>query len=238
MPAITSYQKCNPGHLDHAGMVGYTHLKDGDAASGSLVWLPAASTRIVVMEISEPGEYALLGLLWDAPRHGYELHRAFAADQELGTICRLEQSQLYAFLKKLEHLGYLEGYLEPQEGRPPRRIFRLTEAGGQVLRRWIEAPVPRPREVRLQFLLKLYFARQFGQDLVLNLISRQIEACQAFLKQMEKPEPAHAGPAPGSPKAIPFQDFRLTVHQARIRQIEATIGWLGELREQAQATTH
>ena len=29
------------------------------------------------MEISEPGEYALLGLLWDAPRHGYELHRAF-----------------------------------------------------------------------------------------------------------------------------------------------------------------
>ena len=191
------------------------------------------------MEISEPGEYALLGLLWDAPRHGYELHRTFAADQELGTICRLEQSQLYAFLKKLEHLGYLEGYLEPQEGRPPRRVFRLTEAGRQVLRRWLETPVPRPREVRLQFLLKLYFARQFGADLVLNLITRQIEVCQAFLKQMDGvQQPAHAGAAPGHKETIPFQDFRLTVHQARIRQIEATIGWLVELREQTQALTH
>lgn len=189
------------------------------------------------MEISEPGEYALLGLLWDAPRHGYELHRAFATDQELGTICRLEQSQLYAFLKKLEHLGYLEGYLEPQEGRPPRRVFRLTEPGRQVFRRWIEAPVPRPREVRLQFLLKLYFARHFGQDLVLHLITRQIEACQTFLKQMDKAqEPARAGAETDPKELIPFQDFRFTVHQARIRQIEATIGWLAELRQQAQAT--
>ena len=191
------------------------------------------------MEISEPGEYALLGLLWDAPRHGYELHRAFAADQELGTICRLEQSQLYAFLKKLEHLGYLEGYMEPQEGRPPRRVLRLTETGRQVFHRWIEAPVPRPREVRLQFLLKLYFARHFGQDLVLNLITHQIEACQTFLKQMGGPQqPAHAAPGAGPQARVPFQDFRFTVHQARIRQIEATIGWLAELREQAQAMTH
>lgn len=190
------------------------------------------------MEISEPGEYALLGLLWDAPRHGYELHRAFAADQELGTVCRLEQSQLYAFLKKLEHLGYLEGYLEPQEGRPPRRVLRITDTGRQVFRRWIEAPVPRPREVRLQFLLKLYFARQFGHDLVLHLITRQIEACQTFLKQIDKGrQPASAGPAPDKKQPMPFQDFRFTVHQARIRQIEATIGWLVELREQAQVTT-
>ncbi|HEY7358214.1 MAG TPA: PadR family transcriptional regulator, partial [Ktedonobacterales bacterium] len=137
------------------------------------------------MEISEPAEYALLGLLWDGPRHGYELHRAFAADQELGAICRLEQSQLYAFLKKLEHLGYLESTLEPQEGRPPRRVVGLTRAGRATFRQWIEAPVPRPREVRLLFLLKLYFARAFGAETILTLITRQIEACQVFLKKLQ-----------------------------------------------------
>jgi PadR family transcriptional regulator AphA len=188
------------------------------------------------MEISEPAEYALLGLLWDGPRHGYELHRAFAADQELGAICRLEQSQLYAFLKKLEQLGYLEGTLEPQEGRPPRRVLGLTKSGRQAFRQWIEAPVPRPREVRLPFLLKLYFARRFGTDVILSLITGQIGACEAFLGRLRATPgntPGAGAPDPASSRQ--FQDFRAIVHQARIRQIEATISWLVELREQAEA---
>lgn len=188
------------------------------------------------MEISEPAEYALLGLLWDEPRHGYELHRAFASDQELGAICRLEQSQLYAFLKKLEHLGYLESTLEPQEGRPPRRLVGLTRKGRQIFRQWIEAPVPRPREVRLLFLLKLYFARAFGTATILNLITRQIEACEAFLKKLQEGPPGAAGSGSTDVNSsAALQDFRVIVHQARIRQIEATIGWLAELQGQAAA---
>ncbi len=190
------------------------------------------------MEISEPAEYALLGLLWNGPRHGYELHRAFAADQELGTICRLEQSQLYAFLKKLEHLGYLESTLEPQEGRPPRRVVGLTRAGRTTFRQWIEAPAPRPREVRLLFLLKLYFARAFGVETIHTLITRQIEACQDFLKKLQDAPPF--APGERGHETLPaesLQDFRVIVHQSRIRQIEATIGWLAELQTQAQAIT-
>jgi PadR family transcriptional regulator, regulatory protein AphA len=187
------------------------------------------------MEISEPAEYALLGLLWNEPRHGYELHRAFASDQELGAICRLEQSQLYAFLKKLEHLGYLESTLEPQEGRPPRRLVGLTRKGRQIFRQWIEAPVPRPRDVRLPFLLKLYFARAFGTETILNLITRQIEACEAFLKKLQEGPPGAEGGSADVNSSAALQDFRIIVHQARIRQIEATIGWLAELQGQAGA---
>jgi DNA-binding PadR family transcriptional regulator len=188
------------------------------------------------MEISEPAEYALLGLLWDGPQHGYELHRAFTGDHELGDICRLEQSQLYAFLKKLEHLGYLESTLEPQEGRPPRRVVGLTTRGRTVFRQWIEAPVPRPRDVRLPFLLKLYFARSFGTQTILTLITRQIEACQVFVQRLQEGAPELAEKMAGSvPPNEAFKDFRVIVHQARIRQIEATIGWLQELQGQAEA---
>ena len=185
------------------------------------------------MEISEPAEYALLGLLWDGPRHGYELHRAFGTDQELGSICHLEQSQLYAFLKKLEHLGYLESTLEPQEGRPPRRVVGLSAKGRHTFRQWIEAPVPRPREVRLLFLLKLYFARTFGKETVLALIRRQIEACQDFLKKID--DGVHLTKGQMTASGEELQDFRVIVHLARIRQIEATIGWLEELQGQADA---
>jgi PadR family transcriptional regulator, regulatory protein AphA len=188
------------------------------------------------MDMSEPAEYALLGLLWDGPRHGYELHHAFAPDQELGAICHLELSQLYAFLKKLEALGYLESTLEPQEGRPPRRMVGLTRTGRHLFRQWVQAPVPRPREVRLLFLLKLYFARTFGTATTLTLITRQIEACAAFLTKLQEGPPEASSEDSFALKASPaFQDFRTIVHQARIRQIEATIGWLTALQDQAEA---
>lgn len=189
------------------------------------------------MELSEPAEYALLGLLWNDPQHGYELHRAFAPDQELGVICHLELSQLYAFLKKLESLGYLESTMEPQEGRPPRRMVGLTKTGRHVFRQWVEAPVPRPREIRLHFLLKLYFARTFGTEAIRTLIARQIEACTVFLKKLQEEEPSGAEhkSSSGSIAKGGHQDFRLIVHQTRMRQIEATIGWLQELQGQAEA---
>jgi DNA-binding PadR family transcriptional regulator len=188
------------------------------------------------MQISEPGEYALLGLLWKGAQHGYELAHAFTPDQELGTICRLEQSQLYAFLKKLEHLGYLAGTLEAQEGRPARRILALTPSGQSEFRRWIESPVLKPREVRLQFLLKLYFAREFGEETIARLITRQIAACEQFIRKLQEAARRQAStPASASAAQVPSYDFRAIIQQARIHQIEATIAWLSELREQAGA---
>jgi DNA-binding PadR family transcriptional regulator len=66
------------------------------------------------MQISEPAEYIILGLLHDQPMHGYEMFQQFESGT-LGEIVHLEMSQMYAFLKKLEQLGYIEAELESQE---------------------------------------------------------------------------------------------------------------------------
>src|SRR5581483_11049733 len=59
------------------------------------------------MQISEPAEYAILGLLAEQPMHGYELFQRFQSEV-LGQIVHIEMSQLYAFLKKLERLALVE----------------------------------------------------------------------------------------------------------------------------------
>jgi hypothetical protein len=46
---------------------------------------------------------------------------------------------------------------------------------------WVREPVDRSREVRLDFLIKLYFARQLGPDDVSALIGQQLEICRSTL---------------------------------------------------------
>ncbi|HEX2910370.1 MAG TPA: PadR family transcriptional regulator [Chloroflexia bacterium] len=133
-----------------------------------------------------PTEYALLGLLLDGPKHGYELARRFSPETALGEICHLEMSMLYALLKKQEKVGHIEAELESQGARPPKRIFHLSHLGRAAFMEWVRTPVGRTREIRLDFLVKLYFARQLGDDDVLALIDRQLEVCTALLDRLQR----------------------------------------------------
>src|SRR5438105_12278170 len=106
------------------------------------------------MQISEPAEYAILGLLESQPMHGYDMFHQFK-NGTLGQIIHLEMSQMYAFLKKLERLRYIEAQLERQGSRPPRRVFHLTSLGRSTFFQWLTEPVNRPHEIRILFLIKL-----------------------------------------------------------------------------------
>jgi DNA-binding PadR family transcriptional regulator len=142
------------------------------------------------MQISEPAEYAILGLLKDRPMHGYELFQFFA-DGTLGQIVHLEMSQMYAFLKKLERLNYISAQLEPQGARPPRKIFHLTETGQETFFSWLTLPVEKPRDIRILFLIKLYFIQRFLPEQTDHLIEQQLQACRRFLSHLEAQQQAN-----------------------------------------------
>ena len=174
------------------------------------------------MQISEPAEYAILGLLERQPMHGYEMFQQFQSGI-LGQIVHLEMSQMYAFLKKLERLGYIEAELETQGVRPPRKIFHLTEQGRATFHAWLTTPVERPREIRLLFLIKLYFAQSLIPDQLPRLIDLEVAACQKFLAHLEAqrlPETQSSDTA--------FLDH--VVLRSRIHQTRALLDWLRELQ--------
>ncbi|MDL1924869.1 PadR family transcriptional regulator [Anaerolineae bacterium AMX1] len=83
-------------------------------------------------------EMALLGLLYRAPAHGYDLHRKVAAD--LGQVWHLSQSQAYAILKRLEKRGDISGEEIPQEKLPPRLLLKMTGQGRARFLGWLETP--------------------------------------------------------------------------------------------------
>jgi PadR family transcriptional regulator, regulatory protein AphA len=193
------------------------------------------------MHVSEPSEYAILGLLEGQPMHGYEMFQQFESGT-LGEIVHLEMSQMYAFLKKLERLHYIESQLELQGTKPPRKVFHLTAAGRETFFQWLTQPVEKPREVRILFLIKLYFVRRFLPEQTRPLIDRQIIACQQFLEHLEArqhaetlaAETVEAGRedegANGGNSDTTFFDH--VVLRGRIYQTRSLLDWLGELQRE------
>lgn len=107
-------------------------------------------------------EDALLGLLHEGPRHGYDLASHFAEGGDLAAVGRLGKSQLYALLKALEEHGLARATLREGDGGPARRVFQVTEPGRKRFAEWVHRPVDSVRGLRVEFLLKLYFLARLG----------------------------------------------------------------------------
>ena len=175
-----------------------------------------------------PAAHAILGLL-EVERgtgHGYDLARHFAEDQPLGAVIHLEPGMLYHHLKKLHRAGWADRSLEQRGTRPPRQIYRITASGRDELRRWLSEPVTRTREIRLEFLVKLYLARRLDHALAHQLIAEQRDTCG----RLEAALTAQIAALP-SGNDDPFQDetFTRLVLDLRLTQTRAAMAWLARV---------
>jgi PadR family transcriptional regulator AphA len=164
-----------------------------------------------------PAEHAMLGLVFLGPRHGYEIAAHFGAEGDLGMVCQLPMSLLYAQLKRLESLGYIGGTTEMQTNRPPRRVYHITAEGEAEFWRWLDQPVGRIRDIRLDFLLKLFFSSRIPAHDTDDLLRRQVAACRDYLVTLEDRQ-----------ARTPPDTFAHLVNQSRLTAARGTIAWLSD----------
>ncbi len=102
----------------------------------------------------------LLALLAEGTAHGYELKHA--VEQTFGDAWPpLNIGQIYTTLGRLERDGLVVSSHVQQAGRPDKRVYELTDAGRDEVRRWLEEPVTGPR-LKDEFFTKLVLARLPG----------------------------------------------------------------------------
>jgi PadR family transcriptional regulator PadR len=71
------------------------------------------------------------------PLYGYQIAKRL---EEAGEgVLAGKQSALYPVLRNLEGAGLLVSEVEPSVSGPPRRYYRITKFGREVLREWIAA---------------------------------------------------------------------------------------------------
>jgi DNA-binding PadR family transcriptional regulator len=168
------------------------------------------------MPDEHPHEHIILGLLVATDMHGYEIYQSLSHD--LSHAWYVGLSQVYALLKRLEHHGKVTSELQPQENRPARKVYCITPEGRRAFHNWVYAPVTRIRDLRLEFLTKLFFICYLALPDAEGLLSSQATVCRNRLRGLQ---------AQLHRTENPFD--RLVCH-FRISQIESIINWLDHTR--------
>ena len=104
------------------------------------------------------GELAIIGLVAEGPRHGYQVEQDIAA-RGMREWTEIGFSSIYYILNKLESAGWLESRLaedaQPGKRGPARKVYALTDSGWGVYRAAVRERLAHPRPRSADFALGL-----------------------------------------------------------------------------------
>ena len=100
--------------------------------------------------------FALLGLIWQEPRSGYDLRKFFSSTPMISFSD--SPGAIYPALRRLEQRGLVRGHIEKERQSRHRKVFQLTALGRAKFRRWQAQPVTRNDVIRHLDALMLRFA--------------------------------------------------------------------------------
>lgn len=143
--------------------------------------------------------YALLGLLHQEPRSGYDLRKIFETTPM--AHCSSSPGAIYPALRRLDEQGLIRGRVDREQSLRPRQIFRPTAAGKAALRTWLASSVQRDDviwhvdELMLRFAFHSFLDSNAATHEFLDGFRRELDGyvveLQGQLKMMPPDVPIH-----------------------------------------------
>jgi DNA-binding PadR family transcriptional regulator len=121
--------------------------------------------------------YAVLGLIgYLQPCSPYDLKQYL--EQSVANFWPVPHTTFYAEPARLAKAGYLDETQEP--GGRRRKLYRLTDAGRQVLAQWVSEPQAAAPQIRDELLLKVFLGADHRP-----LVSERVRWHEAKLAELE-----------------------------------------------------
>lgn len=172
---------------------------------------------------------ALLGLLAQRPRHGYELHAAFEALAGGKQNWEVKPAQIYATLNRLEESNLIAPASVEQNGGPEKLTYTITPAGEAELVNWLRAPVEAQHQ-RDEFFLKLVLSLATGAVDPYQLIYAQRTS---FYRQLHNITARRVNADPAAELAYILLLERAAMHlEADLRWLDMIEARLDEIKRQ------
>lgn len=159
----------------------------------------------------------LLSKLANGPRHGYELRKQI----EESTGRTLSNNSLYPALRRFAEAGAVTRTAEPQEGRPPRHVYTITDVGRELLHDLLADLPPELAGDPAEFLARLAGFGRLTPEERLRVLDAREAAVAAQRDRLAKL---------GSGQPDPWS--RLVLAEVK-RRAENEQDWLASLRTRA-----
>lgn len=120
-----------------------------------------------------------LAILFRGDTTGYDIRKA-SSEGDYSYFVDASFGSIYPALNRLESDGLVTCRLEPQEGKPARKVYSITEAGRSEFLKELSTP-PKPDVFRSEFLLVAIYARLLGPEVIGKAIDERIHQLQQEL---------------------------------------------------------
>ncbi|MBT2449598.1 helix-turn-helix transcriptional regulator [Streptomyces sp. ISL-43] len=119
-------------------------------------------------------EYVLLALLAGRPRSGFDLGRWVETEGQF-LRSRAHHSHIYRLLGRMDTDGWIAYEVDPRDGRPDAKVYRLRPRGREVLLDWVRSPYePTSRFQDPDFLARFAFAAPLDAEAAIRLVRTEL----------------------------------------------------------------
>ena len=122
-------------------------------------------------------------MLTDGPASGYDMKKCF--ESSFGHFFPAGYGSIYPALATLARNGMVEFEDVPQEGRPDRKVYSITDAGRQELQKGLSNPEP-THKVRSEFLATIWFAHLMEDEQIDTIVDNKLTEIEGFLKLIDE----------------------------------------------------
>ena len=162
----------------------------------------------------------MLRVLADGDRHGYEIKKQ--VERILGGRS-INNNVLYPALRKYEEQGAIERIAaEADPGRPPRNVYRLTDAGHDLLQAMFRDADPVLLADENEFQTQVAFFADLDADDRLRILGVRREVLEARLAHLAALRPD----AQAEPWGLRVMDFN-------VERLQQELAWLDRLKVSA-----
>ena len=124
-----------------------------------------------------------LGMLTDGEASGYDLKKYF--ESSFGHFFSAGYGSIYPALASLAAKGLVSCQCIPQDGKPDRKVYSITEAGREALLAELDDPNP-SHKIRSEFLATICFAHLMEPEQVQTVLDNRVAEIEKYEKLFDE----------------------------------------------------
>lgn len=165
-------------------------------------------------------KYAILGLLYQRPRSGYEMAQEF--QDTLNEFWSAKHSQIYPELKRMTEDGLTEYRVEVVGTSLEKKLYSITPKGREEFMRWMNTDLELPPTPKSEPRLQVFFSGCLPPERRIEMLSHQLELHRERLEHLRGNRRKFSGvPPQDTPE---FGDYLVLMHA--IMREENDCRWL------------